>query len=50
MNANQEKYYRSFGLDRSLPRSFLKNQELNNIFAVPKKEQNKDMPKFYNFV
>ena len=50
MNDNQEKYYKSFGLDRSLPRSFLKNQELNNIFAVPKKEQNKDMPKFYNFV
>ena len=47
---NQDKFYKSFGLDRSLPRSFLKNQELNNIFAVPKKEQNKDMPKFYNFV
>lgn len=47
---DQDKFYQSFGLDRTLPRSFLKNQELTNLFAIPKKEQNKEMPKFYNFV
>jgi hypothetical protein len=36
---NTEKYYKSFGLDRSLPRSFLKKQELNQLFAIPKKNQ-----------
>ena len=38
---NTEKYYKSFGLDRSLPRSFLKKQELNQLFAIPKKEPTK---------
>jgi hypothetical protein len=33
---NTEKYYKSFGLDRSLPRSFLKKQELNQLFAFQK--------------
>ena len=47
---NIDKYYNSFGLDKTVPRSFIKKQELNNIFAVPEKEQNKDMPHFYNFV
>jgi hypothetical protein len=47
---NIEKYYNSFGLDRSVPRAFIQKQEINNIFAVPEKEQNKDMPRFYNFV
>ncbi len=47
---NIDKYYNSFGLDKTVPRSFIKKQELNNIFAVPVKEKNKDMPKFYNFV
>ena len=50
MNNNIDKYYRSFGLDRSLPRSFLKNQELNQLFAIPKKETHEEMPHFYNFV
>ena len=47
---NTEKFYNSYGLDRSIPRTFLKRQELTNLFAVPKKEQNSDMPHFYNFV
>ena len=47
---NTDKFYNSYGLDRSIPRSFLKRQELTNIFAVPKKEQNNEMPHFYNFV
>ena len=47
---NVEKYYNSFGLDRSVPRAFIQKQEINNIFAVPEKEQNKDMPRFYNFI
>jgi len=46
---NIEKYYKSFGLDRSIPRSFIKKQELNKLFAIPKKEANKEMPHFYNF-
>ena len=46
---NTEKYYKSFGLDRSLPRSFLKKQELNQLFAIPKKEPTKVAPHFYNF-
>ena len=37
MDNNTEKYYKSFGLDRSLPRKFLKKQELNQLFAIPKK-------------
>ena len=47
---NTDKFYNSYGLDRSIPRSFLKRQELTNLFAVPKKEQNSEMPHFYNFV
>ena len=47
---NTQKYYNSFGLDRSIPRSFLKRQELNQLFAIPKKEPNDSMPHFYNFV
>ena len=47
---NTEKFYNSYGLDRSIPRSFLKRQELTNLFAVPKKEQNSEMAHFYNFV
>ena len=46
---NTEKYYKSFGLDRSLPRSFLKKQELNQLFAIPKKEPAPIAPHFYNF-
>jgi len=46
---NTEKYYKSFGLDRSLPRSFLKKQELNQLFVIPKKEPTKLAPHFYNF-
>ena len=47
--SNTEKFYRSFGLDKSLPRSFLKKQELNQIFAIPKKEPTPVAPHFYNF-
>ena len=46
---NTEKFYKSFGLDRSLPRSFLKKQELNQLFAIPKKEPTPIAPHFYNF-
>lgn len=46
---NIEKYYKSFGLDRSVPRSFLQKQELNQLFATPKKEPPKIAPRFYNF-
>ena len=46
---NTEKYYKSFGLDRSLPRSFLKKQELNQLFAIPKKEPTKLSAHIYNF-
>jgi len=42
-----DKYYKSFGLDRSIPRSFMKKQEINKLFAVPKKDVIK--PRFYNF-
>ena len=44
-----DKYYASFGLDRSLPRSFMKNQEINKLFIVPKKETHEEMPIFYNY-
>ena len=50
MTNNIDKYYKSFGLDRSIPRSFLKKQELNQLFAIPKKETHAQMPHFYNFV
>ena len=50
MANNIEKYYKSFGLDRSIPRSFLKKQELNQLFVIPKKETHSQMPHFYNFV
>ena len=46
---NSDKYYRSFGLDRTVPRSFLQKQELNQIYAMPKKEPPKIAPHFYNF-
>jgi hypothetical protein len=46
---NSDKYYRSFGLDRTVPRSFLQKQELNQVFAMPKKEPPKIAPHFYNF-
>ena len=50
MTTNKEKFYNSYGLDRSIPRSFLKRQELTNLFAIPKKETHEQMPHFYNFV
>ena len=50
MANNIDKYYKSFGLDRSIPRSFLKKQELNQLFVIPKKETHSQMPHFYNFV
>ena len=46
---NTEKFYKSFGLDRSLPRSFMKKQELNQLFVIPKKEPTPIAPHFYNF-
>ena len=46
---NTEKYYKSFGLDRSPSRSILKKQELNQLFAKPKIEPQKLAPHFYNF-
>ena len=46
---NIDKYYKSFGLDRSLPRSFIKNQEIHKLFIIPKKETHEQTPKFYNF-
>ena len=50
MTTNKEKFYNSYGLDRSIPRAFLKRQELTNLFAIPKKETHEQMPHFYNFV
>ena len=50
MDNNLDKYYKSFGLDKTLPKSFLKKQELNNLFKIPKKETHKQTPHFYNFV
>ena len=49
MDNNLDKYYKSFGLDKTLPKSFLKKQELNNLFKIPKKETHKQTPHFYNF-
>jgi hypothetical protein len=46
---NIEKYYKSFGLDRSIPRSFIEKQELNKLFVIPKKDPVKLSPHFYNF-
>ena len=48
MNNYSEQFYRDFGLTK-LPRKFLKNQEVYNLFTTPLKETHLDMPRFYNF-
>ena len=45
---NLEIFNRDFGLTK-LPKSFLKNQEVYNLFTKPRKENKLDMPRFYNF-
>ena len=50
MDNNLDKYYKSFGLDKTIPKAFLKKQELNNLFKIPKKETHAQTPHFYNFV
>ena len=47
VHGTARKYYKSFGLDRSISRSFMKKQVLNKLFEIPKKE--KETPHFYNF-
>ena len=49
MNPNQEKFYRSFGLE-DVPYSFKKRQEVFNLFLKPKKETKEEAPRFYSFV
>jgi hypothetical protein len=44
-----EKFYKSFGLDKTISKDFFKKQEINKLFQIPKKETDKEMPKFYNF-
>jgi len=46
---NREKYYNSFGLDKTVPYNFVKKQEINNLFAIPKRETAQESPHFYNF-
>ena len=41
-------YYNDYGLT-NVPKDFKNNQEINNLFKIPKKEKGKEMPKFYNF-
>ena len=47
VHGTARKYYKSFGLDKSISRSFMKKQVLNKLFEIPKKE--KETPHFYNF-
>ena len=48
MNNYSEQFYSDFGLSK-VPRKFLKNQEVYNLFTTPLKETHLDMPRFYNF-
>ena len=48
MNNYSEIFNRDFGLT-TLPKAFLKNQEIYNLFTIPRKETKVDMPRFYNF-
>ena len=43
-----DNYYKYFGLS-NLPKNIKDNQEINNLFKIPKKEKRVDMPRFYNF-
>ena len=45
MNNYLETFNRDFGLTK-LPKSFLKNQEVYNLFTKPLKENTFDMPRF----
>ena len=47
VHGTARKYYKLFGLDKSISRSFMKKQVLNKLFEIPKKE--KETPHFYNF-
>ena len=42
-------FYKFYGLSNT-PKKIKDNQEINNLFKIPKKEKRLDMPKFYNFV
>lgn len=42
-----QKFYRDFGLSK-IPKAFMKNQEVYNLFKKPVKENKKDSPRFYN--
>ena len=44
MNNYSETFYRDFGLT-ALPKAFLKNQEIYNLFTKPLTETKLDMPK-----
>ena len=48
MNNYADTFYRDFGLT-PLPKAYLKNQEVYNLFTKPLKETKLDMPRFYNF-
>lgn len=48
MNNYRETFNKDFGLT-PLPKEFLKNQEVYNLFTKPLKETKLDMPRFYNF-
>jgi len=47
MNNYSEQFYKDFGLT-PLPKKWLKNQEVYNLFTLPRKETKEDMPRFYN--
>jgi hypothetical protein len=44
----KEIYYNDYGLT-NVPKEFKNNQEVYNLFKLPKKEKGKEMPKFYSF-
>jgi len=43
-----ELFYSDFGLSK-VPKKYLNNQELYNLFKKPPKEKKDDMPRYYNF-
>ena len=48
MSSNDDKFYSDFGLSK-VPKEYLRNQELYNLFKKPSKEKKNEMPRFYNF-
>jgi hypothetical protein len=48
MSSNDDKFYSDFGLSK-VPKKYLDNQELYNLFKKPPKEKKNEMPRFYNF-